>query len=58
MVNGFNSFYILARRFNRKYFELKLFFNITDTTEVVNKDDYYNKFFDNNDFLNMHFRND
>ena len=43
MVNDFNSFHMSARRLNIKSVEVKLFFNLIDTTEVINKDYYYSK---------------
>ena len=54
MVNDFNSFYMLARRLNRKSSEVKFFFKLSDTSSVVNKGNYYNKFFKNKDYINMH----
>ena len=32
MVNDFNSFYMLGRRLNRKFFSIKISINLMDTT--------------------------
>ena len=56
MVNDLNRFYMLARRLNRNSIEVKFFFNLIDTTKVVNKSNYYNKFFGNKDILTMHYK--
>ena len=42
--------------YNSKSIELKFFFNLIDTAEVVTKDNYYNKFYENKYFLDMHFK--
>ena len=49
MVNDLNSFYMLAGKLNSTCIETMLFFNLID-----NRDNYYNKFFENKDYLDMH----
>ena len=44
MVNYFGNFYMLPRRFNKNSIEVKIFFNLIDTTEVVIKVNFYNQF--------------
>ena len=57
MPNDFNSFYMLARRLNRNSIEVKFIFNLIDTREVVSRGNHFNKFFENEDFLNnIHFK--
>ena len=56
MVNDFNRFYVLARRLDRGSNEIKYFINLTDTTHILSKYNYYNKFFVNKDFHNVHFK--
>ena len=47
---------MLAWKLNRNSIEVKLFLNLMDTTDVVSKFNYYYKFFENKDFLNIHFK--
>ena len=41
--------------FKKMSIEVKFYLNLIDTTKVVNQDNYYNKLFQNKNFLSMHF---
>ena len=41
---------------NRNYIEVKYNFNLIVNTEVVNKGNHNNKFFENKDVLNIHYK--
>ena len=56
MVNDFNRFYMLSRRLNMNYIQVKFFFNLIDTKEVENERNYHNKFFENKDILYVHYK--
>ena len=55
-MNNFNSFCMLARRLKTNYIEVNFFFNLIDTTEVLEKCNYVKKIFEVKTFLNMYFK--